>query len=1104
MKKIYTLFILFCIALNSVAQIAVDPKGTKISVDSSKWKISGTNIYTKNTGNVGIGITSPDYKLDVSAAANPLRLTGVQNGNIITDSVLTIINGVVKKIATSTLNKNDSTTANNGITLTGKNVQLGGNLIQSTTINNNSNAFTIATGGSAFNITGLTAGASTDSILTVNTTTGKINRISPFANTTVSNTNTAPNSLTTTVNGVTGAAVPLVNSVSNTSTANTLRTTVNGVTGSNVNIINSNTLTQNGTNQLVSTINGISSTALTANITGDVTGNLGTSTVSKINGSPLGTTTGASNGQVLTWNGTAWAPATVSPTTTVSNTNNAPNSLTTTVNGVTGTAVAIVNSVSNNSSGNNLTTTVNGISGTTVPIVNSISNNLSGSTLTTTVNGVTGSSVNLAGIIPATTNNLSLSGNTLTSTVNGLSATSNSVGSVNNTSSGNNLTTTVNGVTGTTVPIVNSISNTSSANTLSTTVNGVTGASVPLVNSISNILSGNNLTTTVNGVASTPISLASITPATTHTLAISGNTLTSTVNGIAATSNSVSTVLNNSSANSLTTTVNGITGSSVNIINGNALGLSNGALTSTVNGISSTPVNVLNAASNGLTATNGTVQLGGTLSQATTIATSGNALNITGLSSGASTDSILTITNAGKVNWINRSSLTSGNYINNSTTQQASSNFNISGNGTIAGNLNLTGLQKGSILYMGSNGLVNGIQNNLYYDSTNKSVGIGTSSPIRALDVSQNSTNGLLKLQNTNANGYSSIDIWDNLGTQIGNVGYANNGATYSGSFYFATNTTKNMVFATNNTERVRIDGTTGNIGFGVTAPTASLHLKAGSAIANTAPLKFSSGTLLTAPETGAIEFDGTHFYGTISSNRYQLDQQKGMDSTTASNGLTLNGLNVQLGGNLTSNTTIGTGAYDLRITGLTAGASTDSILTINPTTGKINRINPASLSGAATNALNFINLASSFSSTTTTEANVTGWNFEVTAGKTYKVEVIGDFQTANTNTGVELGFYLTNSGAGTIRGFAAGDVSSSASASSLRKAISTIGSKDATNSFLVTTGVSQINTPHSINAVLTFTCTTSGTFNVGFASEVSSSTAQLNANSSLLWQQLN
>ncbi|ANF51216.1 hypothetical protein A0O34_12155 [Chryseobacterium glaciei] len=45
-------------------------------------------------------------------------------------------------------------------------------------------------------------------------------------------------------------------------------------------------------------------------LAGDVTGTLGATTVVRINGSPLGTTATATTGQVLTFNGTNWVPAT--------------------------------------------------------------------------------------------------------------------------------------------------------------------------------------------------------------------------------------------------------------------------------------------------------------------------------------------------------------------------------------------------------------------------------------------------------------------------------------------------------------------------------------------------------------------------------------------------------------------------------------------------------------------------------------------------------------------------------------------------------------------------------------------------------------------------
>jgi hypothetical protein len=186
---------------------------------------------------------------------------------------------------------------------------------------------------------------------------------------------------------------------------NALFTSVNGITSPSVNIINLNTLSQNGNNQLISTVNGVSATALTANISGDVTGNLGSSVVSKINGSPLGTTTGAANGQVLSWNGTNWAPANAAPAATTHTFSSTANTITSTVNGVTVTAPA-VNSISNTSNSNSLSTTVNGITSAPVNIINSNSLTLNAGSLTSSVNGVSSGTV---GILATAGNGLTAS-----------------------------------------------------------------------------------------------------------------------------------------------------------------------------------------------------------------------------------------------------------------------------------------------------------------------------------------------------------------------------------------------------------------------------------------------------------------------------------------------------------------------------------------------------------------------------------------------------------------------------------------------------------------------------------------------------------------------
>jgi hypothetical protein len=77
----------------------------------------------------------------------------------------------------------------------------------------------------------------------------------------------------------------------------------------------------------------------------------------------------------------------------------------------------------------------------------------------------------------------------------------------------------------------------------------------------------------------------------------------------------------------------------------NTLTATNGQLVSTVNGLASTPaVNVLISANNGLTATNGNVQLGGALTAATKITTDATkTLALEGLQAGANTDKMLVV-----------------------------------------------------------------------------------------------------------------------------------------------------------------------------------------------------------------------------------------------------------------------------------------------------------------------------------------------------------------------------------------------------------------------------------------------------------------------------
>jgi hypothetical protein len=179
---------------------------------------------------------------------------------------------------------------------------------------------------------------------------------------------------------------------------------------------------------------------------------------------------------------------------------------------------------------------------------------------------------------------------------------------------------------------------------------------------------------------------------------------------------------------------------------------------------------------------------------------------------------------------------------------------------------------------------------NTIFDTTNMRVGIGGTNnlPTTKLDL-QFSINGIDGMRIVNTNTSSSAEtrfyIYDDPVDQY--IAFTMPGTTNTGALFgmarnlftgifvnsvgsgvdrmFALGTVHNtnMFFATNNLERMRINAS-GQVGIGVTSPTAMLHLKAGSTAAATAPLKFTSGSLQTTSEVGAIEFLTDDFYGTI------------------------------------------------------------------------------------------------------------------------------------------------------------------------------------------------------------------------------------------------
>ena len=144
------------------------------------------------------------------------------------------------------------------------------------------------------------------------------------------------------------------------------------------------------------------------------------------------------------------------------------------------------------------------------------------------------------------------------------------------------------------------------------------------------------------------------------------------------------------------------------------------------------------------------------------------------------------------------------------------------------------------------------------------------------------------------------------------------------------------------------------------------------------------------------------------------------------------------------------------------------------------------------------IKLASNFTSVSIVRENIPGFTFNVVAGKTYKIEFIGQFSSSSTKKGISLG--VVSTGVGVINGHIDIDISNTGSTATIRTSLRGISALNTlTGSFATSNEVSSINTEHSCYMISTFNCINSGTFSLQFGSEVLANSVTLLANSVLL-----
>lgn len=189
------------------------------------------------------------------------------------------------------------------------------------------------------------------------------------------------------------------------------------------------------------------------------------------------------------------------------------------------------------------------------------------------------------------------------------------------------------------------------------------------------------------------------------------------------------------------------------------------------------------------------------------------------------------------------------------------------GNAANSGNVGI-GFQAATFMTTGSNNMaigrnsMNGTQAAGITGSDNTAIGNNTLSAITSANDNSIFGSGAATAITTGSN---NIVIGFQSGTSITTgsqqliIGYNINTTTATGTGFMSIG---NAIFGTT------ITGTgttisTGNIGIFVAAPTARLHVIAGTAAANTAPIKLTSGTNLTIPENGAMEYDGTNLFFT-------------------------------------------------------------------------------------------------------------------------------------------------------------------------------------------------------------------------------------------------
>ena len=206
----------------------------------------------------------------------------------------------------------------------------------------------------------------------------------------------------------------------------------------------------------------------------------------------------------------------------------------------------------------------------------------------------------------------------------------------------------------------------------------------------------------------------------------------------------------------------------------------------------------------------------------------------------------------------------------------------ITANGLSSNSITNTSTTAGSILFAGTSGLQSQDNTNLFWDNTNKYLGIGpTGTPTAPLDIHNSTANVLVQLNATGTNNSNLAFL--NAGVGKWRVGNLYNAGANSFQIFDVLNSTARLTIL--NTGATTLNGAFTSTSLAITGGTSSQFLKADGSIDSSTYLTTATASTTYVPYTGATANLNLGSFGItsggIGSNGIALSQSAGISASS-------------------------------------------------------------------------------------------------------------------------------------------------------------------------------------------------------------------------------